>query len=221
MNNILIIDDDDRILALLQQFLSNHGYSVMAANSVKNAQYLLQNNVFDLIVLDVMMPDITGLEFSAEIKKLQSIPVILLTALSKVQDRIKGLEAGADDYLSKPFEPKELLLRMQNLLDLYAKQKQVSQICQFGENTYNITTKEFKKGDQRIYLTSNEQKLLELFIIHKNKVLTRQDLLDHMGSLSLRSMDVQVVRLRAKIGDDFGQSKYLHTIRNIGYGFYI
>lgn len=221
MNNILIIDDDDRILALLEQFLSNHGYRVMAANSVQNAQSLLQTNVFDLIVLDVMMPDITGLEFSAEIKKLQSIPVILLTALSKVEDRIKGLESGADDYLSKPFEPKELLLRMQNLLDLYAKQKTVSEICQFGQNVYNMTTKEFKKGDQRIYLTSNEQKLLEVFIRHKNKVLSRQDLLDHMGNLSLRSMDVQVVRLRAKIGDDFGQSKHLQTIRNIGYGFYI
>lgn len=221
MHHILIIDDDTRILTLLKQFLSNHGYIVTAFTCVKEAEIFFNDCIFDLIVLDVMMPEVTGFEFSEKVKSLKNVPIILLTALNKVEDRIKGLESGADDYLSKPFEPKELLLRMKNLLELYSQYKTDNQICVFGDNSFNLITKKFKRGNKIIYLTSNEQKLLEFFIKNKNKILTRQDLLSVMGSLSPRSMDVQIVRLRAKIQDSAEQYKYLQTVRNVGYVFYI
>jgi two-component system phosphate regulon response regulator OmpR len=220
-HHILIVDDDSRILSLLKQFLSKNGYLVSGASSAFEAQELFEYFVFDLIILDVMMPELTGFEFAEKVKHLQNVPIILLTALSKVEDRIKGLESGADDYLSKPFEPKELLLRMQNLIELYSKQQSNSQLFFFGSNSYNITTKELKKGDDIVQLTSTEQKLLELFIENKNKVLNREDLVKVMGSLSLRSIDVQVVRLRAKIEDNVSKPKYLQTLRNEGYAFYI
>ena len=155
-----------------------------------------------------------------KLKKLQNIPIILLTALNKVEDRITGLESGADDYLSKPFEPKELLLRMQNLLELYAKNTQKQRLFLFGNNSYNLVTKEFNKDGNTIALTSSEQKLLEFFIENRNKILSREDLVMTMGSLSLRSIDVQIVRLRNKIEDSAGQPRYLQTIRAQGYVLY-
>ncbi len=219
-NHILIVDDDDRILFLLKKFLSQNGYFVSAARDSIEADRLLEYFVFDLIILDVMMPGVMGFEFSQKLKKLQNIPIILLTALNKVEDRITGLESGADDYLSKPFEPKELLLRMQNLLDLYAKNTQKQRLFLFGNNSYNLVTKEFNKDGNTIALTSSEQKLLELFIENRNKILSREDLVMTMGSLSLRSIDVQIVRLRNKIEDSAGRPRYLQTIRAQGYVLY-
>jgi two-component system phosphate regulon response regulator OmpR len=219
-NHILIVDDDDRILFLLKQFLSQSGYFVSAARDSSEADKLLEYFVFDLIILDVMMPGVMGFEFSQKIKKLQNIPIILLTALSKVEDRITGLESGADDYVSKPFEPKELLLRMQNLLELYSQNKAKQNLFLFGDNSYNLVTKEFNKAGNRVALTSNEQKLLELFIENRNKILSRQSVVMTMGSLSLRSIDVQIVRLRSKIEDNISQPRYLQTIRSQGYVLY-
>jgi len=219
-NHILIVDDDDRILFLLKKFLSQNGYFVSAARDSSQADELLEYFVFDLIILDVMMPGVMGFEFSQKLKKLQNIPIILLTALNKVEDRITGLESGADDYLSKPFEPKELLLRMQNLLELYAKNTQKQRLFLFGNNSYNLVTKEFNKDGNTIALTSSEQKLLEFFIENRNKILSREDLVMTMGSLSLRSIDVQIVRLRNKIEDSAGQPRYLQTIRAQGYVLY-
>jgi two-component system phosphate regulon response regulator OmpR len=219
-NHILIVDDDDRILFLLKKFLSQNGYFVSAARDSIEADRLLEYFVFDLIILDVMMPGVMGFEFSQKLKKLQNIPIILLTALNKVEDRITGLESGADDYLSKPFEPKELLLRMQNLLELYSKNTQKQRLFLFGNNSYNLVTKEFNKDGNTIALTSSEQKLLEFFIENRNKILSREDLVMTMGSLSLRSIDVQIVRLRNKIEDSAGQPRYLQTIRAQGYVLY-
>jgi two-component system phosphate regulon response regulator OmpR len=220
-SHILIVDDDTRILTLLKQFLSKNGYVVSGATSALEAEKLFDYFVFDLIILDVMMPELTGFEFAEKVKKLQNLPIILLTALGKVEDRIRGLESGADDYLSKPFEPKELLLRMQNLIELYSKQKAHLELFLFGNNSYNMVTKELKKADNLVQLTSTEQKLLEFFIKNKNQVLNREDLIKEMGSLSLRSIDVQVVRLRAKIEDNLSKPKYLQTVRNEGYALYI
>jgi two-component system phosphate regulon response regulator OmpR len=221
MNNILIVDDDERILTLLENFLLKNGYQVTSAGSAKEAEKLFKFQTFDLIILDVMMPEVTGFEFSEKIKKLNNVPIILLTALSKVEDRIKGLESGADDYISKPFEPKELLLRMRNLLDLYSKQQSNSKIVQFGSSSYNLLTKELKIGEEVIHLTSSEHKLLEFFIKNRNQILSRQDLLKEMGHVSLRSIDVQIVRLRAKLEPDSSKPKHLQTIRNGGYALYI
>jgi two-component system phosphate regulon response regulator OmpR len=224
MAKILIVDDDTRILALLKQFLTQNGYSASTATDALEAEEMMKHTNFDLIILDVMMPKVTGLEFSSKIKKLQNIPIILLTALNKVEDRIKGLEARADDYLSKPFEPKELLLRMQNLLQLYTKQKSdkvTGELVLFGHNSYNLTNKEFKKNGQITYLTSSEQKLLEIFIMHKNQPLSRQQILQEVDHVSVRSIDVQVVRLRAKIETDPSKPQFLQTIRNGGYALYI
>ena len=220
-NNILIVDDDERILSLLRQFLLNNGYQVSSATSAAEASDLMQYTDFSLIILDVMMPQVTGFEFAEQIKQLKEVPIILLTALNKVDDRITGLEAGADDFLSKPFEPKELLLRMQNLLELYSKKKSSNELFYFGDNSYNLINKEFKKAGSLVYLTANEQKLLEFFIRRQNEALSREEVLAEMGSLSLRSIDVQIVRLRAKIEDNPNQPRYLQTIRNKGYALYI
>jgi len=221
MNNILIVDDDERILNLLENFLFKNGYQVTSASSAKEAEKLFDSKIFNLIILDVMMPEVTGFEFSEKIKKLKNVPIILLAALGKVEDRIKVLESGADDYISKPFEPKELLLRMKNLLELYSKQKSSDQILYFDNKSYNMLTKELKIGNQLVHLTSSEQKLLEFFIKNKNQILSRDDLLAEMGSVSLRSIDVQIVRLRAKLEQDSSKPRHLQTIRNAGYALYI
>jgi len=216
---ILVVDDDERILQLLTEFLDQNGYTTSGALSAKEAQKLLERETFDLLIIDVMMPEVTGFELTSSIKKLKNVPIILLTALNKVEDRIQGLESGADDYVSKPFDPKELLLRTKNLLDLYSKQKSDSEIFVFGQNSYNLITKEFLKSGQPLSLTSTEQKLLDLFISSKNKVLSRDDLSGVMGSLSPRSIDVQIARLRSKIQD--GESKYLQTVRHLGYVLHV
>lgn len=216
---ILVVDDDERILQLLTEFLNKNGYITSGALSAQEAQKLLEQDSFDLLIIDVMMPEITGFELTSSIKKLQNVPVILLTALNKVEDRIQGLESGADDYVSKPFDPRELLLRTKNLLDLYSKQKPDLEIFVFGQNTYNLITKEFLKSGQLLTLTSTEQKLLDLFISNKNKVLSRDDLSNVMGSLSPRSIDVQIARLRSKIQD--AESKYLRTVRHLGYVLHV
>jgi len=216
---ILVVDDDERILQLLTEFLNKNGYITSGALSAKEAKKILEQEDFDLLIIDVMMPEITGFELTSSIKKLQNVPIILLTALNKVEDRIQGLESGADDYVSKPFDPKELLLRTQNLLDLYSKQKPESEIFVFGQNSYNLITKEFLKSGQPLPLTSTEQKLLDLFISNKNQVLSRDDLSQVMGSLSPRSIDVQIARLRSKIQD--GESKYLQTVRHLGYVLHV
>jgi len=206
-------------LQLLTEFLDQNGYTTSGALSAKEAQKLLERETFDLLIIDVMMPEVTGFELTSSIKKLKNVPIILLTALNKVEDRIQGLESGADDYVSKPFDPKELLLRTKNLLDLYSKQKSDSEIFVFGQNSYNLITKEFLKSGQPLSLTSTEQKLLDLFISSKNKVLSRDDLSGVMGSLSPRSIDVQIARLRSKIQD--GESKYLQTVRHLGYVLHV
>lgn len=216
---ILVVDDDERILQLLTEFLNKNGYITSGALGAKEAKKLLEQEAFDLLIIDVMMPEVTGFELTSSIKRLQNVPIILLTALNKVEDRIQGLESGADDYVSKPFDPKELLLRTKNLLDLYSKQKPDSEVFIFGQNSYNLITKEFLKSGQTLPLTSTEQRLLDLFISNKNKVLSRDDLSGVMGSLSPRSIDVQIARLRSKIQD--AESKYLQTVRHLGYVLHV
>lgn len=219
--HILIVDDDKRILKLLKQFLVNSGYYVSSAESVEEAEKYMEYFIFDLLILDVMLPGVTGVEFAATIKGNKvHVPIILLTALSEVEDRVKGLESGADDYMSKPFDPRELLLRTKNLIEIYGYNKKISQTISFGDSVYNMNTKEFSKSGENISLSSTEQKLLEILIECNKKPISREELSKKMGGLNERSIDVQIVRLRSKIENDKSKPKYLQTIRNEGYVLY-
>ncbi|MBP7189986.1 MAG: response regulator transcription factor [Rickettsiaceae bacterium] len=219
--HILIVDDDTRILKLLKQFLVSSGYYVSVAESVIEAEKYMEYFIFDLLILDVMLPGVTGIEFAASIKSNKvHVPIILLTALSEVEDRVRGLESGADDYMSKPFDPRELLLRTKNLIEIYGYNKKLGETLSFGDSIYNMNTKEFTKNGENISLSSTEQKLLEILIECNKKPISREELSKKMGGLNERSIDVQIVRLRSKIENDKGKPKYLQTIRNEGYVLY-
>jgi two-component system phosphate regulon response regulator OmpR len=221
-HHILIVDDDNRILTLLQKFLSQNGFLVSIASSAIEATALIKNYVYDLIILDVMLPEVTGLEFAKIIKAGHyNMPIVMLTALSDTGDKIRGLESGAADYLTKPFEPRELLLRIRNLINTHNQNKKSSAIQYFGNNWYNFHSKEFVKQNNKLLLSSTEFKLLEIFINKANQTITRDELSTQMGGLSLRSIDVQIVRIRNKIEDDPKTPKYLRTVRNKGYALYI
>lgn len=219
--HILVVDDDNRILKLLKKFLSQEGFLVSTSTSATEALELLNNFNYDLIILDVMMPEITGLEFAVKIKEsLSTMPIVMLTALSEPEDRVKGLESGANDYLTKPFEPRELLIRINNLINSHNLYKKEQQLIRFGNNSYNLLTKEFIQNNMSIKLSSSEENLLDALISANNEAISREELSEKLGRLNLRSVDVQVVRLRNKIESDPKNPQYLKTIRNKGYVLY-
>lgn len=221
MNHILIVDDDSRILKLLKKFLSQSGYLVSTSSSAAEAINLLSNFSYDLIILDVMMPEVTGLEFARQIKDSGSVmPIVMLTALSEPEDRIKGLESGANDYITKPFEPRELLLRINNLINSHSLHKKEQELVIFGNNHYNLITKELIKDDATIKLSSSESKLLDSLLDSANQVISREELAQKMGTTNPRSIDVQIVRLRSKIENDPKAPQFLKTIRSKGYVIY-
>ena len=220
-SHILVVDDDNRILKLLKEFLSKEGFLVSTSMSTNEAVELLANFDYDLIILDVMMPEITGLEFAAKIKESGSImPIVMLTALSEPEDRIKGLESGANDYLTKPFEPRELLIRINNLINSHNLYKKEQKLVRFGSNSYNLTTKEFIQNNKSIKLSSSQENLLHILISANNNTISREELSRKLGGLNLRSVDVQIVRLRNKIESDSKNPQYLKTVRNKGYALY-
>ena len=219
--HILIVDDDSRILKLLKKFLTQNDFLVSTSTSAVEAAELLANFTYDLIVLDVMMPEVTGIEFATKIKDSGSVmPIVMLTALSEPEDRIKGLESGANDYVTKPFEPRELLLRINNLINSHNLHKKEQEIARFGNNYYNLVTKELRQNDKHIKLSSSEEKLLDTLIASDGNVISRDDISEKMGGLNPRSVDVQIVRLRNKIEPDPKAPKFLKTIRNQGYVLY-
>ncbi len=219
--HILIVDDDNRILKLLKKFFEQNKFLVSTASSAKEAEILINYFIYDLITLDVMLPDITGLDFAKKIKSAgNSMPIIMLTALSEPSDRIKGLESGASDYLAKPFEPRELLLRVHNLIDSYNQHKKEQSKKRFGNSYYDFHTKELIKNKEVIKLSSTEQKLLEVLISRNGEILSRDELSNMMDEINPRSIDVQIVRIRGKIEEDPKSPKHLKTIRNKGYVFY-
>ena len=220
--HILIVDDDERILKLLGQFLTKNGYRISTAISATDAEEKLKAHHFDLMMLDVMMPGVTGIDFAKKIKNSGAhVPIILLTALSEPEDRVKGLESGADDYVTKPFEPRELLLRTKNLIELYKVHNKTANQVEFGKIIYDLNTKELNNGTEIIKLSSTEQKLLDILIENKGKTLTRDELTNAMHGIGERSIDVQIVRLRSKIEEDPKQPRFLQTIRHEGYALYI
>lgn len=218
--HILVVDDDDRLRSLLSKYLSEQGFMVTAAASAAEARRKLSAFIFDLLILDVMMPGETGLELLTSLKD-NTTPVLMLSAMGEVEDRINGLELGADDYLNKPFEPKELVLRIRAVLRRVAAQEEKSQIIQFGMFRFDLTNLQLKKGDEVIYLTSNEASILKLLAEQAGTPVSREDLSRLMpGNANERSIDVQMVRLRKKIEENDSKPLYIQTVRGAGYVLY-
>ena len=223
--HLLVVDDDERIRSLLQQFLVQSDYLVSTAEDAEQARTLLSAIEFDLIILDVMMPGQDGISFSSELRNLQNnTPILLLTARGETEDRIKGLEAGADDYLPKPFEPKELLLRINAILrrmpDLKEDQM-MPETLSLGHLKYDVARNELWEGENQIRLTTTESQLMKIFTSALGEPISRVDLVTSLGrdvsSAQDRAIDVQITRLRRKIEVNPGQPRYLQTVRGAGY----
>ena len=218
-SDLLVIDDDRRLRELLQKYLEENGYQVFGASSAEEARLKLPQNPH-LIVLDLMMPNESGLEFLKWLRHdfKSEIPVLMLTAMGEVDHRIEGLEAGADDYLAKPFEPRELLLRIRNLLQRHFKIPYSGSIIRLGLLTYDSTRSMLKCGEEPVHLTSLEIALMNIFAQQPGIPISREKLAELSGvSLSPRTVDVQITRLRKKIEKDPKQPLYLHTVRHQGY----
>lgn len=216
--HLLVVDDDTRIRDLLQRYLTEQGFRVTVAADASEARRKLEGLHFDLLVLDVMMPGESGLSLTRSLAADKKIPVILLTARSEAESRIAGLEAGADDYLAKPFDPRELVLRISNILkrNLNADQPKIEQVM-FGPYSFSILRKELKRGPEVIRLTDREQDIMLLFATRAGDTIPRQELIGNDTEVGERTIDVQINRLRRKIEDDPANPVWLQTVRGIGY----
>lgn len=214
--NILIVDDDDRIRLLLTKFLKSQGFSVTNAKDAFEARKLVDMIEFDLIVLDVMMPGESGIELTRALRLERETPIILLTALGEPKNRIEGLGAGADDYLPKPFEPEELVLRIKNVLKR-SKPKPLADNLKFGDAIYDLKREELKRDEKPIRLTETERALMRELSSRIGATITREELARKAGVNADRSIDVQVTRLRRKLEPNSGEPQYLQTIRGQGY----
>jgi two-component system phosphate regulon response regulator OmpR len=220
--HILVVDDDTRLRELLKSFLSRSGFRVSTAGHAAEARERLQALDFDLIVLDVMMPGETGLEFAAELRKSNDVPILMLTAMVETKDRIAGLERGVDDYLGKPFEPRELLLRIQSVLrrgrPVAAADSADPEQVTFGGMEFDLRLGELKHKGKRVALTDAETALLRALAARMGQALSRETLCRSVGSeVNERAIDVQVNRLRRKIEPDPTFPRYLRTVRGQGY----
>ena len=218
VQHLLIVDDDTRIRTLLQRFLSESGYRVTAAKDAAEARQLLASLDFDFIVLDVMMPGEDGFSLTKSIRETSSVPILLLTARGESIDRIEGLERGADDYLAKPFEPRELLLRISTILRRAGRPAEVvRQIVHLGACRFDAERGELTREGKPVKLTSAELQLLRLLGANPGQSFTRSDLSQRMGAVLERTVDVQITRLRRKIENDPKLPLFLQTVRGIGY----
>lgn len=213
--HILVVDDDRRIRELIKRYLSEHGYRISTAENAAEARGALENLTFDLLVVDVMMPGESGLELTNSLRRSSNVPILMLTAKTETDDRISGLESGADDYLGKPFEPRELLLRISTILRRTRAQSAREDVITLGDITFNIARGELKRGSEIIRLTTREVQLMRLFAANPGKSLSRLDLCDNEAAE--RSIDVQINRLRRKIEVDPRNPLYLQTVRGEGY----
>jgi two-component system phosphate regulon response regulator OmpR len=216
--HILVVDDDTRIRTLLKKFLGQNGFRVTMAASAADARRLLAGLDFDLIILDVMMPGETGVELTRALREEKQVPILMLTALSETDSRIEGLEAGADDYLPKPFDPRELLLRISNILRRGAQPTtpKVEQIV-FGPYTFQIARRELKRAGEALKLTDREQDILVMFAQRAGETIPRHELVGNDTEVGERTIDVQINRLRRKIERDPSNPVWLQTVRGIGY----
>ncbi len=218
--HILIVDDDDGIRNLLKQYLSENGYLVTTANNAEDAKDKTNFVKFDIIVLDIMMPGQNGLEFTNENKKKINTPIILLTAKGEADDRIQGLETGADDYLAKPFEPKELTLRIQNILNK-TKNKIQKRVINFSNIIIDLNKLIITKDKKEFKINNTEKIILEKMINAPGETFKREDIGKLINLDKERSIDVIVTRLRKKIEDNPKNPKFLQTIRGTGYVLWI
>ncbi|TPP11589.1 response regulator [Rhizobium glycinendophyticum] len=216
--HLLVVDDDTRIRDLLHRFLSEKGFRVSVAADAADARRKLQGLSFDLLVLDVMMPGESGLSLTQSLSDEKKVPIILLTARSEADSRIAGLEAGADDYLAKPFDPRELVLRINNILkrNTNPDAPKIEQIM-FGPYTFSLLRKELRKGAEIIRLTDREQEIMLLFAGRAGDTIPRHELVGNDAEVGERTIDVQINRLRRKIEDDPANPVWLQTVRGIGY----
>ncbi|HVK91943.1 MAG TPA: response regulator transcription factor [Mycoplana sp.] len=216
--HLLIVDDDKRIRELLSRYLTGEGFRVTVAGDADEARRKLAGLEFDLIIMDVMMPGETGLQLTESLRAIRNIPIIMLTALTESMARIEGLEAGADDYLAKPFEPRELVLRVNNILKRSAQPPapKIEQVM-FGPYTFSIVRKELKRGGDPIRLTDREQEIMLLFSLRAGETIPRHELIGGEADVGERTIDVQINRLRRKIEDDPTNPVWLQTVRGIGY----
>jgi two-component system phosphate regulon response regulator OmpR len=222
--HLLIVDDDERIRNLLQKFLIRNGYLVSAAKDAAHARRILLGLDFDLIVMDVMMPGEDGVSLTRHLRETRTTPVLLLTAKGETEDRILGLEAGADDYLGKPFEPKELLLRINAILrraPVVEPAMTLPKVMNLGDVRYDVDRGEMWMGSGRVRLTATESQLMRIFSSNPSKPLSRTRLVEELGrdggQAQERAVDVQITRLRRKIENNPKQPRYLQTIRGAGY----
>ncbi|MDP7150671.1 MAG: response regulator [Paracoccaceae bacterium] len=222
--HLLVVDDDERIRELLRRYLVKQGFLVSVARDGDHARRLLEGLEFDLIVMDVMMPGVDGISLTQELRKTLTSPILLLTAKGETQDRISGLEAGADDYLTKPFEPRELLLRINAILrrvpDMPASDTG-PKLIKLGPLTYDAERSELQNGDDPVRLTSTEVQLMRIFTSNLGDPVTRSQLAEELGrdrgQAQERAVDVQITRLRRKLEADPKQPRYLQTVRGAGY----
>ena len=216
--SILIIDDDKRLRELLEDYLKEKKYKIYLCDDFSSANEILQYFLFDLVIIDRMMPSGDGIDLIKIIKENKNIPVIMLTALGESENRIQGLQYGADDYLSKPFEPEELYLRIKKLLNLYKDNTNKKTAIVFGNFVFNISTLQLKKDSNDIYLTEGETELLLKLIDKRNNIVLREELANRdFDENELRKVDVQVTRLRQKIEENPKQPHFIKTIRGKGY----
>ena len=216
--SILLVDDDQRLRELLKDYLNEKNFQVFTSEDFDEAKEILEFFIFDLIILDRMMPTGDGINLIQSIKKASKTPVIMLTAMSENNDKIDGLKTGTDDYLSKPFEPEELFLRINNLLKLYENINQAELLFSFGSFIYNTKTNSLTLNDKEIYLTEGENNLLLKLINNRNNTLSREQLTEkEFDESELRKVDVGITRLRQKIEKTPEQPQHIKTIRGKGY----
>lgn len=225
MHQLLVVDDDQKLRRLLKNFLEESGFSVQSAGSASEARSILTVHPIDVIVLDIMMPGEDGLTLTQSLRDstYKHIGILLLTARDTLDNCIEGLERGADDYLTKPFEPRELIARINSLLrrQLKASEDEQSSLIHLGPYSFDFGGSLLMKGEESIFLTTSELSLLRILAQSPGKPFSREELAQRIGHrVSERSVDVQIVRLRRKIGDDPRKPRYLQTVRHIGYGLY-
>ena len=218
--HILVVDDDNRIRDLVKQYLEENHFLITTAKDASDARKKIEIIKFDIIILDIMMPGESGLSLTEEIKKKDTIPIILLTAKGEAKDRIQGLEFGADDYLGKPFEPKELLLRINNILNKIQKPILENEIY-IGETLVNLKKLFININNKVLKINPQEKKILEKMLEYPGKVFSRNDIGKIINISKERTIDVMITRLRQKIEASPKNPKYLQTIRGSGYVLWI
>ncbi len=220
--HILVIDDDSRIRDLLSRYLADQGFRISTASDAAEARAKMKGLAFDLLIVDVMMPGENGTEFTESIRKEIEVPVLMLTALGETEARIRGFESGADDYLPKPFDPRELVLRLNSILRRVKVEETplVEQVL-FGPYTFTLAPRELKKEGKIVKLTDREREIMVMFAENAGEVVPRLDLVGNDATANERTVDVQINRLRRKIEQDPASPTWLQTVRGIGYKLHI